>query len=105
MFTSKTITKEVSVIDEIACDNCETKIVPMYEDIDRPQGKNMLNVVLHGGYGEYIDGCSRVHLCKQCADQLKTAFPLFKKVLENTAIGFPDWRVMSKQRSKFDTMV
>jgi hypothetical protein len=52
----------------------------------------MLHVFLSGGYGEYIDGDSHIHLCGDCAKKLREAFPLFSKVLDATFTGGPDWR-------------
>lgn len=92
---TKTASKEIAVVEKIICDNCQGHIPFVFEESsmhEGVQGTGMLHVTLEGGYGEYVDGNSSVHLCKACADALRLAFPLFDKVLTNTAFGWCDWR-------------
>jgi hypothetical protein len=90
---TKIITKEVEVTDKLFCDNCSADIPLVFPDQeDSVQGYEMLHVELCGGYGEYVDGNSKIHLCKVCAGKLRKAFPLFEKVLRRTSVGCADWR-------------
>jgi len=86
-------TQTVEGVTGINCDNCKAKIEMMFPDNHNLQGRNMLTVRVQGGYGEYMDGSGEIQLCGDCADLLRKIFPLFDKVISNSFIGGPDWRV------------
>jgi hypothetical protein len=75
-FDSKMIEK--NVLTGLDCDACGEDI-PLGEGGGICQGVGMLTVTVSGGYGEYMDGSSRVMPCADCAKLLQDAFPMLWK--------------------------
>ena len=98
--TKKIVHSEVVKIDAIWCDNCPAEIPRVFDDMPENivQGKDMLHVTLSGGYDELMDGTGTVHLCKDCAQKLREAFPLFGEVIDNSFIGEWAWNDIRRKQ-------
>jgi RNase P subunit RPR2 len=75
----------VTKIKRIVCDNCECTI-PQVPGC--PQPEDAVDILFRGGYGQYIDGHSKVLFCKTCADALCVAFPSIKKAMDEATFVF-----------------
>jgi hypothetical protein len=83
------VSRTVETIVEANCDNCGASIPFVFPDlpvtsVNSLQGKNMLHIIFMGGYGEYIDGRCRFHMCRDCAVKLGEQFPKIQAALDKT---------------------
>jgi hypothetical protein len=83
----KTVTRNEEFVNS-TCDNCEKELHYVERTITSGfQYTGALHMTLHGGWGMYHDHMT-CHwpiegvFCKECADKLVEAFPVFKKILE-----------------------
>jgi len=84
----KMVPCEKKVVESATCDNCGEKLLPvMGEGLETPQFDKSLDLNIQGGYGEFIDGGGRAHLCEKCATKFFETFPALAGVIKM----FGDW--------------
>jgi len=82
------------------CDNCDSELYYTEHSIESGfQYEGALHMTLHGGWGMYHDNMIAHYpiegiFCKECADKLVEAFPVFEKIMEgeNHTHGEPTWK-------------
>lgn len=88
----------------IRCDSCGNLIERVEPSLSDPtfQGERALVIRLFGGYGMYFDDLNtivpRIILCRECADKLCGAFPVFKKALDQGWSDVVNEEIYAKDR-------
>lgn len=78
MKTTKTITKEVEVVDKIICNKCGENLI-VYEIGDHIECEGLVEVEARGGYWSHYIGDNntyRFSLCERCVVELNKTFKI-----------------------------